>query len=226
MVRKPGSVLISLGMLLILGAAALAAWNWNQAQQASVSVESAAQQLHQIIVPQEQPPAQPPMYEGNVLPERSEQEYPAYVLNPKMEMPEETIDGQQYIGILEIPSLGLELPIISQWSYPALNIAPARYVGSAYQDDLVIAAHNFKSHFGRLNTLAQGDRVIFTDVDGNVFVYEAQLIETLRPQAVEEMCSGEWDLTLFTCTVGGKYRVTVRCSRVEDNPADSVSLSE
>jgi len=41
-------------------------------------------------------------------------------------------------------------------------------------------------------------------------------VETLQPTAVEEMCSGDWDLTLFTCTLGGKFRVTVRCDRVEE----------
>ena len=36
-------------------------------------------------------------------------------------------------------------------------------------------------------------------------------LETLSPFAIEEMTGGNWDLTLFTCTVGGQYRVTVRC---------------
>ena len=40
-------------------------------------------------------------------------------------------------------------------------------------------------------------------------------IETLKPRAIEEMDSGEWDLTLFTCTIGGSYRVTVRCEKTE-----------
>ena len=37
-------------------------------------------------------------------------------------------------------------------------------------------------------------------------------METLMPTAVEEMESGDWDLTLFTCTVGGRTRVAVRCA--------------
>lgn len=215
--RKRGDLLIFLGMLLILCAVALVLWNRHQAQQAAVSVEQTMQQLSQIVVPKEQlqQQIQPPTSDGEVLPERSEQEYPDYVLNPQMEMPEETIGGWNYIGILAIPSLELELPVISGWSYPALKIAPARYEGSAYLDNLVIAAHNFNSHFGRIHTLHPGDLVTFTDVDGNVFVYEADVVETLQPTAVEEMCSGDWDLTLFTCTVGGKFRVTVRCIRVE-----------
>ena len=56
-----------------------------------------------------------------------------------------------------------------------------------------------------------GEIITFTDMDGNVFFYEVAEIEILDPYAKEEMLSGEWDLTLFTCTYGGQERVTVRC---------------
>jgi len=59
------------------------------------------------------------------------------------------IDGNNYIGVIDIPCLGLSLPIISDWSYPNLKIAPCRYKGSAYQDNLIIAGHNYQSHFKR-----------------------------------------------------------------------------
>ena len=52
-------------------------------------------------------------------------------------------------------------------------------------------------------------------MDGNLFTYEMAERETLMPTSVEEMTSGDWDLTLFTCTVGGQSRVTVRCTLVE-----------
>ena len=136
---------------------------------------------------------------------------PDYMLNPDMEMPTQTIDGIDYIGVLAIPSLNLELPVISQWSYPNLRIAPCRYSGSAYSGGLVIAAHNYDSHFGRLKTLQTDDEVIFTDIDGNTFTYKVAVMEILEPLATEEMKSEEWDLSLFTCTIGGRSRVTVRC---------------
>lgn len=140
--------------------------------------------------------------------------FPDYVLDPNMEMPVENIDGIDYIGILRIPSLDLELPVISQWSYPHLKTAPCRYAGSAYQNNLIICAHNYTSHFGNLKKLPEGDSITFTDVDGNVFTYEVELLETLHPVDTEEMERGGWDLTLFTCTIGGAYRVTVCCSLV------------
>lgn len=141
----------------------------------------------------------------------AEGEFPDYILNPQMEMPVKSVDGIGYIGLLSVPSQQLELPVIGEWNYPNLKKSPCRYVGSAYTNDLVIAAHNFSSHFGEIKNLNIGDRVRFTDVDGNVFDYRVVETETLQPTAVEEMKSGDWDLTLFTCTLGGSYRVTVRC---------------
>ena len=53
-----------------------------------------------------------------------------------------------------------------------------------------------------------------TDTDGNVFDYVVSELEILEPYAVSQMTEGDWDLTLFTCTPGGQYRVTLRCNRI------------
>ena len=146
--------------------------------------------------------------------EESDGQIPDYQLNPEMEMPEitlEDLDGAACIGVLEIPEIDLKLPVLSEWSYPLLKKAPCRYSGSAYLDNLVIAAHNYRTHFGKLKELETGDEVIFTDAAGNRFEYKVAVVEALTPQSVEDMTSGEWALSLFTCTLDGKNRVTVRC---------------
>mgnify|MGYP000378019799 FL=1 len=146
--------------------------------------------------------------------EESDGQIPDYQLNPEMEMPEvmlEELDGAACIGVLEIPEIDLKLPVLSEWSYPLLKKAPCRYSGSAYLDNLVIAAHNYRTHFGKLKELETGDEVIFTDATGNRFEYKVAVVEALTPQSVEDMTSGEWALSLFTCTLDGKNRVTVRC---------------
>ncbi|MCC8162222.1 MAG: sortase [Lachnospiraceae bacterium] len=134
------------------------------------------------------------------------------------EMDTVEIDGYAYIGTLTIPALNLELPVMAEWSYAGLKIAPGRYAGSVWSDDLVICGHNYTRHFGNLKFLHSGDILYFTDVNGNEFRYEVVASLILQPEDVEEMQSDEseeWDLTLFTCTIGGRKRVTVRCSRTE-----------
>ena len=140
-----------------------------------------------------------------------------------MEMPVITIEQEDYLGTLTIPSLGLTLPVLDDWSYPKLKKAPCRYVGSVYQDDMVIAAHNYTTHFGSINKLRSGDTMTFRDADGNTFIYEVIELEILQPTDVEEMQTGDWDLTLFTCTVGGSSRVTVRCEKVDELPANWIN---
>lgn len=120
------------------------------------------------------------------------------------------IDGDDYIGYIEIPSLELCLPVMADWSYAKLRIAPCYYYGSL-KSGMVIAAHNYERHFGRISRLRQGDAVFFVDMNGRAYEYETAEVEVLQPTAIEEMVSDEWDLTLFTCTYGGQSRVTVRC---------------
>ncbi len=143
-------------------------------------------------------------------------EVPAYILNPNMEMPIFKVDNNDYVGILSIPALDLEVPVMSDWSYSKFKVAPCRYSGSAYKEGFVIAAHNYRKHFGRLKKLSIGDEIIFTDADGNAFRYEVASLETLMPTDIEVMISDEWDLSLFTCTVGGRARVTVRCVKADN----------
>jgi sortase A len=138
---------------------------------------------------------------------------PDYILNPNMEMPTITEDGNDYIGVLELYSLNIELPIMSECSYPNLRIAPCRYSGSPYLSNMVIAGHNYSNHFGRLSDMKIGDEVEFIDVDGNKFDYTVADIEVLQPLAVKEMTESEWDLTLFTCTIDGANRIAVRCEK-------------
>ena len=129
-----------------------------------------------------------------------------------------TIPAGEYesIGILSIPVLELELPVLTDWSYTKLKKAPCHYYGSYYGTDFVIAAHNYASHFGRLSQLQAGDLVLFTDVTGQTHCYEVVLLETLAPTATEEMITSGFDMSLYTCTPGGGNRVTVRCNKVNN----------
>ena len=119
------------------------------------------------------------------------------------------------IGTLDIPRLNISLPIMSEWSDAKLKTAPCRYAGTAYRSGFVISGHNYRRHFGPLGRIAPGDRVTFTDVDGNVFAYNVAEIQVLKPTAIEDMLSEKWDLSLFTCTLGGQTRLTVRCEKAE-----------
>lgn len=200
-----GKIFTITGLLLFAAALALSVYNlWDGYR---------AEQSREKLLEEYRDKSQNISDEGEQA-EESDGQTPDYQLNPEMEMPEitlEDLDGAACIGVLEIPEIDLKLPVLSEWSYPLLKKAPCRYSGSAYLDNLVIAAHNYRTHFGKLKELETGDEVIFTDAAGNRFEYKVAVVEALTPQSVEDMTSGEWALSLFTCTLDGKNRVTVRC---------------
>ncbi len=136
---------------------------------------------------------------------------------PEMETIER--DGIAYVGYVTVPALDVVLPVQSTWSMEALKTSPCRYAGNLYADDLVLCAHNYSSHFGRIHELQSGDDILFTDAKGQVHPFRVVDVEQYPGTAVEDVTFGnadEWDLTLFTCTLDGQSRVTVRAEKNED----------
>lgn len=204
--RKFGMFCIVLGAMLLGAALLLLGMNRREDRQAQESAVSVMPQLVQEV--REKAAQEPQITEDDLM-------IPLELLTPEqLEMTEVIIDGHAYIGYLSIPKLELELPIMSTWSYPKLQIAPCRYYGSLRGEDLVLMAHNYNSHFGKISQLELLDTLTFTDMDGKVTVFQVVGKDVLVPTAVEEITSGDFDLTLFTCTYGGSSRITIYCDKL------------
>ena len=187
MPKKSGVILISLGAVLILAALLLFLHNRSEDRRAGQEAESLLEDARSAMAADTDPE------------------------------PQEELAGEityDYAGVIAIPDLSLELPVIDQWSYARLKVAPCRQSGAAADGDLVIAAHNYKSHFGYLDRLEPGASVIFTDMEGTVYRYAVEEIRQLAPEDAEDVSSvfsSEYPLVLYTCTPGGKARVAVFC---------------
>lgn len=200
MPKKTGIVFVLAGTVLILSALSLFLYNRYEDAHAGQEAESLLSDVQTIIDERETSvPTTPPE-----------------TLAP--ELPIAEIEGYGYVGYISIPKLELELPVMSEWDYVRLKIAPCRQFGSSRTDDLVIAAHNYESHFGYLYQLELGDQVIFTDMDGIENLYEVTGLDTLNPIEVDAVQNSGHDLVLYTCTYEGKTRVTVFCDRKKETP--------
>ena len=208
---KLGTVCIVLGLLLLAGAGILAFYNLQQDNSARDSAAAVMSQLVEQI--QENTAKEPTIPDDQVVPGLELQIPVDLLTEEEKKMTEVKIDGYDYIGYLSIPVLELELPIMSTWNYKQLKIAPCRYTGTLRGEDLVLMAHNYSHHFGTISQLNIGDTISFTDMDGVVTSYRVAAMDILEPTAVDVATSGEFDLTLFTCTYGGKSRVTVFCNK-------------
>lgn len=188
-------LLIGIGMLLIAVAIGLSVYNVYDSHRAEQKAARIAQAFSAVVRPAE---------ETEVLPE--------YISHPDMEMPTIEIEGERYVGTLIIPDLELELPVAAgEFSMKKLKKTPAVYAGSVYQNNMVIAAHNYRSHFGRLPWLDIGAPILFKDAAGNTFRYTVGWSEKVQPSDPDRMTEpADWDLTLFTCTYDNKQRFTLR----------------
>ena len=187
--REKGGVCLALGALLLLAALALTLYNVLDGQRAAHAAEVAVKALHEKIDAGETEPATPG------------------------EMPVIAVDGENYIGALMIPSLNLDLPVMTDWDYTRLRVSPCRYSGSYLTGDLLICAHNYARHFSPIKWIAPGADVYLIGADGRLLHYTVVSVETLRPAQVEDMITpGDWELTLFTCNTGGQSRCAVRCA--------------
>ncbi len=192
--KYKGLIAMGLGVILLVAALGLFLYNHN--------LENAAEETSKDVVPRLQK-----VIENNKS---------SIAKNPTSDIQEiEPLEiGQyQYAGILSIPSLELQLPVLDYYDYKELKKSPCRYSGDT-SGHMVIAAHNYKSHFGNLSKLTNGDAIYYTNNIGDVFEYRVELIEELDGDDKELLLNEEWDLSLFTCNYLGDKRITVRCKKV------------
>lgn len=222
---RSGTIMMFFGGLLLAAALGLACYTLIGEYQAEKNAGEALVQVEQLMEEELFPDSS--METANAeemqqMVEEQQQEEPTEEVVQEAAgdgMTVRMVDQVDYIGIIEIPSLSLKLPVINDWDDAKLKIAPCRYIGSAYDGNMIISGHSYKKHFRYIRNLPVGASVIFTDFEGTRFVYEVTSYEVIGGTDVENMLSGDWDLSLFTCTYNGSARHTVRCKLIpEENP--------
>lgn len=198
---KVGIILMTFGAMLVAAALSLAVYNIYTDKQAEKNSSTVLVKLEEEIT------------------QRSDENISSDFIDNSQNQDEvgdmETIsiNGKNYIGIIDIPTIGIKLPVLSEWNYDNLDIAPCRYSGSI-DKGLILAAHNFTGHFGKLKNLILDDEVYFIDANGKIHNYYVDYIDTIDGNQADKMLAGDWDLTMFTCTFDGTERVTIRCRKV------------
>lgn len=203
---RRGIVPIALGVVLIVAALGLSAYNLYDDFRAGSESQEVAVQLQEQMTAKAQGGSGVAGVPGGVEGPASD------ALENPAAMPVSEVGGLSCVALLTVPSVNLMLPIQDTWSYEALRAAPCRFTGSVYSGDMVIAGHAYNSHFGKLRQLKPGDELLLQDMLGNAFTYYVVETEVLEPSEVEAMVASGYELTLFTCTFDGSSRFTVRCA--------------
>lgn len=203
-----------MGTMMLLASLFLVFSNFRQDMESSQTASEILTELKEVI-PQTTAFQSPP---ETTIPTVYNDIFQEYEVTTVPEEKTIEIDNNYYIGTILIPSLDIELPIISEWSYPNLKLSPCRYDGTIFEGNLIIASHNYRSHFGRIQELNSGDSIIITDTDGithNYEVIQSEIIDGYNIESMEFGSDDSWDLTLFTCTLSGQSRVTVRAIEIK-----------
>lgn len=127
-------------------------------------------------------------------------------------MPVIEIDGQDFLGLLEIPDYHVKLPVYADWNTDKCYFRPARFAGSAYDGTLVIGGNYTDQQFGFADQIDVGASIIFTDVRGQRFCDTVIRIQHAEDVKTETLQSEEDTLTLFVKGKGG-YLI-VRCVHI------------
>ena len=128
-----------------------------------------------------------------------------------MAMPALQIHDRDFIGVVDIPTFGVSLPIYSTWDAGKVSSFPCRFWGTVYDGSLIVGGADQRGQFACLDQLWNGDTVTVTDMTGSVFTYTVSNIQRSRSAAAEVLLNEASDLTLFVRDAYNLEYILVRC---------------
>ena len=173
--------------LLVIGVLVLICWQWNihsWAQKSEIYVETL-----RTLIPEPQ---------GAVPEERGDNTMPIL-----------SIDGTDFVGILEMPRYGSALPVSANWGH--LTKYPCRFSGGIYDRTIQIGATSQKGQYDFYREIFVGDTVIFTDVEGNRYTYTVTNLQYESHVDQTTLNREESALTLFIKNVYAFEYLIVFC---------------
>ncbi|MCR5147209.1 MAG: sortase [Clostridia bacterium] len=129
--------------------------------------------------------------------------------------------GKEYKvdSILNIPSLGINYPILNETTYELLKISLTKFWGGEPNTvgNYCVVGHNYDGKdifFGKLHKIQNGDIVELKDKTGKTMKYKVYNKFIVNPNDVactSQLTNGRKEMTLITCSEGGKTRLIVKC---------------
>ena len=125
------------------------------------------------------------------------------------------------VGIIKIPKIELEYPILETTSVETLKLSITKFWGNQINEigNVSLAGHNNLSGtmFGKTKKLEIGDIVELTDLAGQTIKYSIYDIFVTDPNDVNILLPKEEkirEVTLITCTNGNKQRLILKAKEM------------
>lgn len=142
--------------------------------------------------------------------------------NPADDVKKLKYKGYDVIGVIKIPKIELQYPIISENSKEAMDISITRFFGNGVNEvgNLTLAGHNNYDNtmFGKLDKLEIDDIIQLTDTNKNTKEYKIYKIFKTTPDDSSVVSTEEFgtrEVTLITCSNGNKERLIVKAREIQ-----------
>jgi LPXTG-site transpeptidase (sortase) family protein len=132
-------------------------------------------------------------------------------------------NGRTYntIGSINIPSIGVNYPILAETTDNLLKVSVCRFWGGNANEvgNLCIAGHNYRNNrfFSKVLTLKVGDIIEITDLNNQTIkysVYDKYTVDPKDRSCTSQVTNGKKIVTLITCTNDSKQRVIVQAEEI------------
>lgn len=124
-----------------------------------------------------------------------------------------SLDGTDFVGILEIPRCGSSLPICADWG--AISKYPCRLSGSVHDGTMQIGGTSQKGQYDFYREISVGDAIYFTDMEGNRYSYTVTGIRYEKHADQTALLGEEASLTLFIKNLYAFEYIVIFCNTLE-----------
>lgn len=129
--------------------------------------------------------------------------------------------GYSVVGVINIPKIEIEYPIIDTTDESAMQVSITKFWGNDVNDigNFTMVGHNYMdgTMFGKTDQLEVGDKIEMTDLYGTTITYQIfdkYVIDPNDVECVKSIKKNTREITLITCTNGRSNRLIIKAREV------------
>lgn len=134
---------------------------------------------------------------------------------------DQKIGEYKVIGIINIPKIGIEYPILEKTNKESLDLSITKFWGEKINQkgNVVLAGHNRLNNtmFGKIDKLENGDIIELTDsqmITVKYQVFDKYIIDPNDIDCIFPVDENAREVTLITCTNRDKNRLVVKAREI------------
>lgn len=134
---------------------------------------------------------------------------------------EQKIGEYKVIGIINIPKIGIEYPILEKTNKESLDLSITKFWGEKINQkgNVVLAGHNRLNNtmFGKIDKLENGDIIELTDsqmITVKYQVFDKYIIDPNDIDCISPVDENAREVTLITCSNRDKNRLVVKAREI------------